>query len=338
MQYRTYEDKGITLPFKISNALMRNLYLVVFLITIQSLACPFKLAAQELEPRALTNLPRGLNFAAIGYAHASGNILLDPAIPLEDFNGSINTIVLAYVKSVNFFGASGKVDVILPFAGGDFTGVFEDEAFTDAYTGFGDLRVRATINLTGAPSLAPSDFKAYEQKTISGLGVQVFVPIGKYNKEQLPNLGSNRWSLRVNYGLSHTFDRWLIEAHAGIWLFSPNNNLLGDNKQEQKPLWIAKGNIIRNLGKKGMWLAFSAGFGYGGEASVNDVRIEATISQMRLGLTYALPLSTKNALKFTVGSGIRFKQGSDFDIFGVTFSHLWLGSKRAKTPKNQPKE
>ena len=158
--------------------------------------------AQELEPRALTNLPRGLNFAAIGYAYASGNTLLDPALPLEDFNGNINTIILAYVKSVNFFGASGKVDVILPFSGGDFTGVFQDESFTDSYTGFGDLRVRATINLTGAPSLEPSEFKEYTQKTVSGLGVQVLIPTGNYKKEQLPNLGSNRWSVRVKYGLS----------------------------------------------------------------------------------------------------------------------------------------
>jgi hypothetical protein len=317
---------------------MRNYSIIFFFITIIFLACPSKLIAQELEPRALTNLPKGLNFAAIGYAHASGNILIDPAIPLEDFNGSINTIVMAYVKSVNFFGASGKVDVILPFAGGDFTGVFEDEGFTDAYTGFGDLRVRATINLTGAPSLEPSDFKSYEQKTISGIGVQVFVPTGNYKKEQLPNLGSNRWSLRINYGISQTFDRWLLEAHAGIWLFSPNNNFLGDNKQEQKPLWIAKGNVIRNLGKKGMWLAFSAGFGYGGETSVNDVRIDATISQLRLGLTYALPLDPKNALKFTIGSGIRFKQGSDFDVFGVTYSHRWLDKKKLKTLKNSTDE
>jgi len=131
----------------------------------------------------------------------------------------------------------------LPFAGGDFTGIFEDEPFSDAYIGFGDLRVRATINFTGAPSLSPSEFKDYDQKTITGLGAQVFIPIGKYDKEQLPNLGSNRWSLRVNYGISHTFERWLIEAHTGIWLFSPNNNLLGDNVQKQKLLWIVKGNM-----------------------------------------------------------------------------------------------
>ncbi len=312
---------------------MRNLYILLFLITIHLLAGSFKLDAQELEPRALTNLPKGLNFAAVGYAYASGNTLLDPALPLEDFNGNINSIVMGYVKSVNFFGASGKIDIVLPFAGGDFTGSYLGEGFTDSYTGFGDLRVRATINLTGAPSLEPSEFKNYIQKTVSGFGVQVLIPTGNYKKEQLPNLGSNRWSVRVKYGLSKSFNQWVVEGYVGAWFFSANNNFLGDNKLEQKALWILKGNIIRNLGVKGMWLAFSTGYGYGAQSDINNVRRDATISQLRLGLTYALPLNQKNTLKFTIASGIRFQEGSDFDVFGVTFSHRWLNKKRLKTLK-----
>jgi len=34
--------------------------------------------AQELEPRLLTNLPVGMNFALVGYGYANGNILFDP--------------------------------------------------------------------------------------------------------------------------------------------------------------------------------------------------------------------------------------------------------------------
>ena len=310
---------------------MRYHSIFFYFFTVCFILGPMELNAQELEPRTLTNLPKGLNFAAIGYAHASGNTLLDPALPLEDFNGTINTIVLGYVKSVNFFGASGKVDVILPFSGGDFTGVYEGEGFTDSYTGFGDLRVRASVNLTGAPSLEPSEFKSYTQNTVSGFAVQLIVPTGNYKKEQLPNLGSNRWALRTNYGISYTINKWVLEGRAGVWLFGPNNNFFGDNKREQKPLWVLKGNIIRTLGDKGMWLAFSSGYGYGGQISVNGIGQEITISQLRLALTYALPLNKKNTLKFAIVSGIRFQQGSDFDVFGVTFNRKWLDKKKRKT-------
>lgn len=294
------------------------------------------LNAQELEPRALTNLPQGLNFAAVGYAYASGNFLLDPALPVEDFNGKINTIVLAYVRSVNFFGASGKVDVVLPFAGGDFRGINDGEAFEDSYTGFGDLRIRATVNFTGAPSLAPTEFKDYSQKTVTGLGVQLVIPTGNYNKEQLPNLGSNRWSVRAVYGVSHAFGDWVLEGYGGVWIFGVNNNFFEDDKLEQRPLWILKGNIIRSLNPKGMWLAFSTGYAYGAQTFLNDVRRDVTISQFRLGLTYALPLNPTNTLKFTVGSGIRLQEGSDFDLVGVSFSHRWLDKK--KREQLQPEE
>jgi hypothetical protein len=45
---------------------------------------PAQAAAQELEPRALTNVPIGWNFAMVGYRYATGNVLLDPAVPIED--------------------------------------------------------------------------------------------------------------------------------------------------------------------------------------------------------------------------------------------------------------
>lgn len=287
--------------------------------------------AQELEPRALTNLPNKLNFLGLGYAYASGNTLLDPSLPLEDFNGRINTLFLAYVRAVNFFGKSGKLDVVLPFAGGDFTGVFENVPFEDSFTGFGDIRVRASVNLTGAPSINAKEFADFEPKTISGLSVQLIIPTGKYIKEQLPNLGSNRWAVRAFYGLAHNWDNWTLEGYVGAWFFSDNNEFLGNNVLSQSSLWVAKANIIRSFSKKGMWLAFSSGYGYGAESFINDVKRDAIISQLRLGLTYSLPINPKHSLKFTVASGIRFQEGADFDVFGVSYLFAWLDKSQKKT-------
>ena len=301
-----------------------NRLAVFLLLVLFGSVMPEDGTAQELEPRTLTNLPRDLNFFGASYIYASGNTLLDPSLPLKDFNGKIHTLALAYVRSVNFFGKSGKIDVILPFAGGDFTGAFEGRDFTDAYTGFGDLRIRAAINLTGAPSLELVDFKQYTQKLVSGVAVQLLIPTGSYKKDQLPNLGSNRWAIRINYGLSYSFKQWVLEGRVGAWLFSENNAFLGDNSLRQKPLWVAKSNLIRSFGKQGMWLAISAGYGYGARTLINDEKRDIIISQLRLGLTYALPLNPKNSLKFTVGSGIRFREGGDFDLFGISYTYSWL--------------
>ena len=37
--------------------------------------------AQELEPRAYSNLPMGLNFLATGSAHSKGGLSTDPSLP-----------------------------------------------------------------------------------------------------------------------------------------------------------------------------------------------------------------------------------------------------------------
>ena len=288
------------------------------------------LYGQELEPRTLTNLPRGLNFFAAGYAYASGNTLLDPSLPLDDFNGSINTIVLAYARSIDFMGKSGKIDAVLPIAGGDYTGVFEGEEFTDSYTGLGDLRVRAAINITGAPSLDREEFKAYTQTLVSGLAIQLIIPTGNYKKEQLPNLGSNRFVLRLNYGVSYTINQWVLEGRAGVWFFNENPAFLGDNTLRQNPLWVLKGNLIRSLKKEGMWMAFSVGYGYGAQSFINGISRDALVSQLRLALNFTLPLNSNHILNFTVGSGIRFKQGSDFDVFGMSYRFRWADKAGSK--------
>ena len=291
-------------------------------ITLLVISTVYNANCQELEPRALTNLPVKTNFFAAGYAYADGNILMDPTLPIDDFNGKINTMVIAYVRAVNIFGKSGKIDLVLPFATGDWKGVFEGEEFEDHSTGFGDIRLRATVNFTGAPSFKQSEFSDYKQKTVSGLSVQLIMPTGNYNPEQLPNLGSNRWTIRTNYGISRTYTHWILEAYAGVWLFSDNKEFLNEHTLSQSPLWVAKGHLTR-LFKKSRWLALDCGYGYGAETYIDDVKRDAVISGMRLGLTFSLPLNDRHSLKFTATSGFRFQQGGDFDAIGVFYQYRW---------------
>lgn len=99
---------------------------------LASVALALHLAAhagrgQELEPRALTNVPVGTDFVALGYGYAQGNIFLDPAIPVEDLDSKLQTFVGARARAIDFFGLSSKLDLMVPrpFAAGDWEGVLE---------------------------------------------------------------------------------------------------------------------------------------------------------------------------------------------------------------------
>ena len=299
-----------------------KIILTIAIVSLVGVMPNNRLQAQELEPRALTNLPVKTNFFVAGYAYADGNILMDPALPIDDFNGKLHTMVFAYARAINIFGKSGKIDIGLPVGGGDWKGIFDGEQFEDKSAGLGDLRLRTSINLTGAPALKPSDFSDYKQKIVSGLSVQLIIPTGNYNPEQLPNLGSNRWTVRTAYGVSYTFTNWILEAYAGMWLFSDNREFIVDNTLSQSPLWVTKGHLTR-LFKKNRWLALDCGYGYGAETYIDGVKRDAIISGMRLGLTFALPINAHHSLKFTAVSGIRFKQGGDFDALGLLYQYRW---------------
>ena len=303
----------------------KNILIFFALLCIGS-SIPRNGLTQELEPRSLVNLPVGTNFIIAGYAYGQGNILLDPSIPLENFDGKLHTFVAVYLRSINLFGLSGKVDVILPYGTGEWDYFYEGKHETDESNGFGDLRVRLSVNFLGAPALDVQDYASYKQKTVAGYIIQVVTPTGSYNPEQLPNLGSNRWAFRNQLGISHTMDKWILEGYVALWLYTKNNNYLNGKLLKQQPIGGFKVHLIR-LFKKRMWLAADVGYGVGGSTEVNDIRLASHMSTFRFGLTYALPLGENHFIKFTAVSGVRIERGPDFDAFGIAYQYRWSNKK-----------
>ena len=306
---------------QINNKYCRQRKLGIFFILL--LSYPVTALAQELEPRNLVNIPVGTNFIVGGYGYGRGNILLDPSIPLDNFEGSLHTFAAAYLRSINFFGLSGKVDIVLPFGTGDWNYSLEGQEESDYANGFGDMRVRLSVNFLGAPALNFKEYADYRQKTVMGCNIQIIVPTGSYKSSQLPNLGSNRWAFKNQFGISHSMNKWIMEAYLALWLFTPNTNYLNGNELAQNPFLGIKTDIIRVF-KKGMWLSADFGYGVGGTSKVNGVDLKTHISTLRFGLTYALPVAKNHSLKFTAVSGVRLERGADFDAFGIAWQYRWF--------------
>jgi len=285
--------------------------------------------SQELEPRAINNLPVGTNFLIGGYGFANGNLLLDPAIPIEDLNSNIHSGYAAYVRSINLFGLSAKVDAVIPYVKGDWEGNFNDENSIRTQNGFGDLRVRLSFNFLGSKAMNISDFANYKPENISGISVQIIAPTGDYNPNELINIGSNRWVVRTQWGFARNINKWVIESYIGMWLFTNNTNFLNGNELSQKPLYTFKVHVIRELPKK-MWLALNVGYGIGGKTELNGSPRDTEISTARLGAIYAVPIAKKHTLKFAYISGFRFKRGSDFDAVSISYQYRWNSKNNNK--------
>ena len=108
--------------------------------------------AQAFEPRILSDIPIKGNIFVASYAYSQGDILLDVASPVQDLESNVNTLVFAYARTFKLFNKLTKVDAIIPYALGDFSGKLNDVAATTSRSGFGDPLFRFYMIIVGSVS------------------------------------------------------------------------------------------------------------------------------------------------------------------------------------------
>ena len=280
--------------------------------------------AQDLEPRAYSNAPIGMNFLLAGYAYSQGGVVADPAMPLEDANIEVHKLILAYVHTFDLWGLSSKFNVVVPYACASGSAKFAGEPKERNVCGFGDPRFRLTVNFYGAPALSMKDFKGYKQDTIAGISLQITPPAGQYDSTKLVNIGTNRWSFEPEIGVSKAVGPLTMELATGVTFYSDNTNYLEGQTLEIDPVYSIQGHIIYNF-KYGIWCALDGTYYWGGQTAVNDVKGDTLQENTRLGATLSLPINRHNSVKLYITSGVSTRTGSNFDTLGISWQYRWGG-------------
>ena len=282
------------------------------------------LQAQELEPRRYAQTPTGVNFIAAGYLFSTGNVLMDPALPIEGLDADLDLVFLRYTRSLALLGRSAKLKVFAPWSAGDWVGSIEGEEDIQRRraSGAGDMRLALEVNFLGAPAIDRKAFAEYDQRWIAGASVQLVLPTGDYDK--LLNLGSNRWTLRPEIGFSRAVDNWTFEGAASVWIFTDNNDFFGGNRLAQRPLHVLKGHAIYTI-RPGFWTALGVGWGNGGQTFVNDTARQTLQSNWRFGWTLAYPITPAQGIVFGLGSAVTRRVGGDYDTVSIAYQYSWGG-------------
>ena len=173
------------------------------------------LGAQDIEPRAYSNIPVGINFLVAGYAYSEGDATFDPSVPITGGKLDIHSAILAYARSLNLWGKSGKFDITLFEAWLSGTATVLGQPRSRTVSGLADPRFRFYVNLFGAPALSLKDFMGYKQDTIIGISLAVTAPVGQYDSQKLVNLGTNRWAFKPELGISKAFGPLTVELATG---------------------------------------------------------------------------------------------------------------------------
>jgi Putative MetA-pathway of phenol degradation len=277
--------------------------------------------AQQMEPRSYSNVPIGLNFVIAGYAHSRGDVLLDPSLPVEDANAKVDTLILGYARTLALWGQSGTLSVVLPYASLSANGTLEGQTAGVERSGFADPAMRLSVNLYGAPALSMQEFAAYRQDVIVGASLLVTAPLGRYDSTKLVNIGTNRWSIKPELGVSKALGAWVLEGAAGVTFFTDNDEF-ATGSREQAPLYALQAHAIYNF-RPGLWVAVDSTYYAGGRTSVNGGLKNDLQQSSRFGATLSVAVSRANSVKFYFSSGATDRAGTDFDIFGVAWQYRW---------------
>lgn len=281
------------------------------------------LAAQELSPRAYWPAPVGTRVLVTGYASASGDVLLDPTLPIYGVDSRINTLFLGYLETFALGGRNANLLLEAPYSWGATRGLLGETPARTEFAGLNDLAATLSVNLLGAAALTREDFAQMraEPRPILGASIKLVTPTGYYDSDRIINVGSNRWAARLQLGaILPLRPRWLLELDAGAWLFGDDTDYVG-GRREQEPIYAFEAHLVHRF-RPGLWASLDVNWFTGGRQTIGGEEREDLQKNVRLGATLAVPFRARHALKFGYSTAARTRFGSDSEQVLVTYQFL----------------
>jgi hypothetical protein len=278
--------------------------------------------AADIEPRAYSNAPVGINFLIAAFAYSEGGLSTDPSSPIQDAKLQISTGAVAYARTLNLWGKSGKFDVVVPYSDLSGTALVNGNPAERNVSGLNDPRFRLSVNFSGAPALSPQEFAGYRQDLIVGASLQVAAPLGQYDPDRLVNIGTNRWFIKPEVGISKALGAFTLEFAGAVYFYTTNDDYFGGKTLEQDPVYSAQAHLIYSFGR-GVWAALDGTYDYGGRTTIDGVRDDEVMGNARLGATLALPVNRSNSIKLYASTGASTRTGSDYNLGGIAWQYRW---------------
>jgi Putative MetA-pathway of phenol degradation len=280
---------------------------------------------QELEPRAYSPSPVGTTFVVVSYGRSSGDVSLDPSIPITNVHAGLNSGGLGLGQTFALFGRQALVTVGLPYAWGKVTGQVGEQSGFITRSGLADIKTRFSVNLYGTPALTPKEFAALRRRSpIVAASLTVTSPSGQYDPTKLINLGTNRWAFKPEIGVSYPVKKFDLDFYFGAWLFTDNPHFYpGDTSRSEDVLSSAQAHVSYTF-RRNLWCAFDSTWYGGGATRIDNGPASERQNNSRLGATVSLPFMNRQSLKIAYSSGVTAEIGSSFTTVSVSWQYIWF--------------
>ena len=283
-----------------------------------------KCGAQELEPRAYSASPVGINFIGAGYSYSFGSIVFDPTIPITNGHADISAITLGYGRTFGLFGRQFLATIGIPYAWGPLTGDVSGTAHEITRSGFADVRGKLSVNLVGDPALSPKQFFRHPPSQVTvGASVGIQAPTGQYDPAFLINIGTHRWAFKPELGFSwNSHARLYLDFYAGCWFFTDNNDgYPGGVVKTQDPLVSLQAHVSYTIIPR-LWAAIDGTWYSGGAAHTNGGPPILPQNNTRLGATVSWGFTRTQSFKAAFVRGTTVRTGTDFTIMSLAYQRV----------------
>ena len=130
--------------------------------------------AQELTPRAYWPAPNGTKVATFAYQYSTGDILMDPSLPIVGVDSRINLTQFSYLQTINLAGRTAQVQFsVHPIHGARRRVSLKVWIISRYIAGWADARARLSVNLLGAPTMDGAQFQQLRAKPKTHCGMRV---------------------------------------------------------------------------------------------------------------------------------------------------------------------
>ena len=269
-----------------------------------------KLQAQEIEARAYSNAPIGMNFVTGGIAQAKSGAY------------TITTEALSLTHVLDVAGQSGRLTLVLPYAELSGSSTVRGQAINASAEGLSDPMIKASVNLYGAPALSAEQFNSYQQDLIIGASLAATIPWGQYNSAQMVNVGGNRSVIQPGIGASQAIGPWRLELAGMASIFTSNTNYMGNNTLSQNPVYSTETHVIYYFPNTA-WISADATYFFGGQSYVNGTAVSGSQENWRFGSTFSYPINQHNAIRITGSTGVYSRTNTSYDMLGISWQYRW---------------
>jgi hypothetical protein len=248
-------------------------------------------------------------------------------VPGANFEATMT--MAGYAKMLPLFKRSAIVSVIMPMGRISSTTSINLLSTNTTARGYGDPMLQLGVNIIGPKAITNfPEVMLYQPGFSVDLIGSLAVPMGEYDSSSPVNIGQNRWYGRVGAPVVWQIGAWVpgkrttFEFVPAVWLFSPNNNFMGQ-KMETKPMYQLEAHLTHDFMEK-FWGSLDVISYSGGQATIDGVAGNQ-LNNVGMGGTLGYQINDNIQMNISYSSSVNDSQPTDLkmDGFRVTLICGW---------------